>query len=161
MLVGCNWPDVDRQVDNLACSPSSVCHYLSLFVDLGRPGEGLGRGREALVSRGALNQAGYREAARGLTRSLTKPSILLRSLRRSYLASISEVRRRHESRLLTLPNVIGVSAETTDRGDVLIVLVRRKVPRTQLAPEEVIPQQIEGFPTDVVEIGEPTAPPTG
>jgi len=96
-----------------------------------------------------------------LTRSLTKPSILLRSLRRSYLASISEVRRRHESRLLTLPNVIGVSAETTDRGDVLIVLVRRKVPRTQLAPEEVIPQQIEGFPTDVVEIGEPTAPPTG
>jgi hypothetical protein len=77
------------------------------------------------------------------------------------LPSISEVRQRHESRLLTLPNVVGVSAETTERGDVLLVLVSRKVPRSQLAAEEVIPQQIEGFPTEVVEIGEPTAPPTG
>jgi hypothetical protein len=77
------------------------------------------------------------------------------------LPSISEVRQRHESRLLTLPNVVGVSAETTERGDVLLVLVSRKVPSSQLAAEEVIPQQIEGFPTEVVEIGEPTAPPTG
>ena len=77
------------------------------------------------------------------------------------MPSISEVRQRHESRLLTLPNVVGISAETTERGDVLLVLVRRKVPSSQLAAEEVIPQQIEGFPTEVVEIGEPTAPPTG
>ena len=77
------------------------------------------------------------------------------------MLSISEVRQRHESRLLTLPNVVGVSAETTERGDVLLVLVSRKVPSSQLAVEEVIPQQIEGFPTEVVEIGEPTAPPTG
>ena len=77
------------------------------------------------------------------------------------MPSLSEARQRHESRLLALPNVVGVSAETTERGDVLIVLVSRKVPSSQLAPEEVIPQQIEGFPTEVVEIGEPTAPPTG
>jgi hypothetical protein len=77
------------------------------------------------------------------------------------LPSISEVRQRHESRLLTLPNVVGISAETTERGEVLLVLVSRKVPRSQLAAEEVIPQQIEGFPTEVVEIGEPTAPPPG
>ena len=77
------------------------------------------------------------------------------------MPSLSEVRQRHESRLLTLPNVVGVSAETTERGDVLLVLVSRKVPSSQLAAEEVIPQQIEGFPTEVVEIGEPTAPPTG
>jgi hypothetical protein len=77
------------------------------------------------------------------------------------LSSLSEVRQRHESRLLALPNVVGVSAETTERGEVLIVLVSRKVPSSQLAAEEVIPQQIEGFPTEVVEIGEPTAPPSG
>jgi hypothetical protein len=77
------------------------------------------------------------------------------------LPSISEVRQRHESRLLTLPNVVGVSAETTERGDVLLELVSRKLPRSQLAAEEEIPQQIEGFSTEVVEIGEPTAPPTG
>jgi hypothetical protein len=77
------------------------------------------------------------------------------------LPTISEVRQRHESRLLALPNVVGVSAETTERGDVLLVLVSRKLPSSQLAAEEVIPQQIEGFPTEVVEIGEPTAPPTG
>jgi hypothetical protein len=97
----------------------------------------------------------------GLTINPTKSSILLRSLRRRYLPTISEVRQRHESQLLTLPNVVGVSAETTERGDVLIVLVSRKIPSSQLAAEEVIPQQIEGFPTEVVEIGEPTAPPTG
>jgi hypothetical protein len=96
-----------------------------------------------------------------LTIRLTEPSILLRSLRRRYLATLDEVRQRHEPRLLALPNVVGVSAEPSERGGVLIVLVSRKVPRSQLAPEEVIPQHIEGFPTEVVEIGEPTAPPTG
>jgi len=75
--------------------------------------------------------------------------------------SIDEVRQRHEQHLLALPNVVGVSSETVDGRDVIVVLVRRKVPGSQLSPEEVIPQQIEGFPTEVVEIGEPSAPPPG
>jgi hypothetical protein len=77
------------------------------------------------------------------------------------LNTLREIQHRHEASLLALPNVVGVSAEVTGKGGVLIVLVRRKLPRSQLAPEEVIPQQIEGIPTEVVEVGEPTAPPTG
>lgn len=41
----------------------------------------------------------------------------------------------------------------TDRLAVL-VLVRRKVPLAELAPEEILPAEIEGLPTDVVEVGE-------
>ena len=77
------------------------------------------------------------------------------------MATVREVQRRHELSLLALPNVVGVSAETVGGKDVILVLVRRKVPAGQLAPEEVIPQQLDGYPTEVVEIGEPTAPPAG
>jgi hypothetical protein len=79
----------------------------------------------------------------------------------SDLSTLREVRRRHEPMLLALPNVVGVSAETRTGGDVILVLVSRKVPEEELAPEEVIPQELEGVRTEVVEIGEPTAPPSG
>jgi hypothetical protein len=77
------------------------------------------------------------------------------------MSTLREVRRRHEPALLALPNVVGVSAETVEGRDVILVLVSRKVPREQLAPGEVVPEELEGFPTDVVEVGTPTAPPTG
>jgi hypothetical protein len=79
----------------------------------------------------------------------------------SQLSTLGEVRRRHERALLALPNVVGVSDETVDGRDVILVLVSRKVPQEQLAPGEVVPEELEGFPTDVVEIGAPTAPPSG
>jgi hypothetical protein len=79
----------------------------------------------------------------------------------SHLTTLREVRRRHEPALLALPNVVGVSDETVDGRDVILVLVSRKVPVRQLAPEEVVPGELEGFPTEVVEIGTPTAPPSG
>jgi len=77
------------------------------------------------------------------------------------VGSIDNVRRRHERQLLAMPNVVGVSSETVDGRDVIVVLVRSKVPGSQLSPEEVIPEELEGFPIDVVEIGEPSAPPPG
>jgi hypothetical protein len=79
----------------------------------------------------------------------------------SQLTTLREVRQRHEPALLALPNVVGVSDETVDGRDVILVLVSRKVPVDQLAPGEVVPEELEGFPTDVVETGVPTAPPSG
>lgn len=72
----------------------------------------------------------------------------------------SEIREAYESELLTRANVIGVGVGYQHRGgrttpDVaLIVMVRKKVPRAELAPEDVIPSSIEGVPVDVREMGE-------
>jgi hypothetical protein len=88
-------------------------------------------------------------------------SILSPTTEVSQVSTLREVRQRHEPALLALPNVVGVSDETVEGRDVILVLVSRKVPREQLAPGEVVPEELEGFPTDVVEIGAPTAPPSG
>jgi len=70
------------------------------------------------------------------------------------------VRRAHESELLARANVVGVGiglrrahGAHTDQVAV-IVLVTRKVPRSQLAPKDIIPSQIEGVPVDVQEVGD-------
>ena len=36
----------------------------------------------------------------------------------------------------------------------LVVMVRRKVPRHELAPQDILPTEIEGIPVDVREVGE-------
>ena len=73
---------------------------------------------------------------------------------------VKEIKAKYEQELLSKPNVVGlgvgyreVGGQMTDQVG-LIVMVRRKVPRAQLAPQEVIPAQIEGIPTDVREVGE-------
>lgn len=73
---------------------------------------------------------------------------------------VREIKARYEQELLSKPNVVGlgigyreVRGRMTDQVG-LIVMVRRKVPRDQLAPHEVIPAEIEGIPVDVREVGE-------
>ncbi|MCD6552710.1 MAG: hypothetical protein J7M16_01715 [Anaerolineae bacterium] len=73
---------------------------------------------------------------------------------------VKEIKAKYEQELLSKPNVVGlgvgyreVGGQMTDQVG-LIVMVRRKVPLDQLAPQEVIPAQIEGIPTDVREVGE-------
>ena len=75
----------------------------------------------------------------------------------------AEVRRaqlRHQAALLAKPNVVGlgIGLKTVRgrRGErlCLAALVRCKVPRAALDPEALIPDQIEGVPTDVIEVGE-------
>ena len=62
--------------------------------------------------------------------------------------------------LMSKPNVVGVGlglhkAEGQRTGQVgLVVMVSRKVPKEMLAPEDVIPDQIDGVPVDVREVGE-------
>jgi len=64
-----------------------------------------------------------------------------------------------EADLLSRPNVVGVGVGTKRKGGqetgqvALIVMVDRKIPAAQLAPEETIPAEIQGVPVDVVEVG--------
>ena len=72
---------------------------------------------------------------------------------------IQAVKAAHEGALMAKANVVGVrigfrqrqQARTNDV--VLVVLVEKKVPRALLAPEDIIPGQIDGVPVDVQESG--------
>lgn len=64
-----------------------------------------------------------------------------------------------QARLLALPNVVGVGIghkrvddKETDQLS-LVVMVEHKLPLTALAAESIVPKQIAGVPTDVVEVG--------
>ncbi|HEX3475965.1 MAG TPA: hypothetical protein VHT91_13155, partial [Kofleriaceae bacterium] len=62
------------------------------------------------------------------------------------------------AQLQHLPNVQGVGLGGKERGGQptgetsIVVVVRKKLPADQLSPAEVIPSEIEGLPTDVIEI---------
>ncbi len=60
---------------------------------------------------------------------------------------------------MSLPNVNGVSVarDPVTRSDAIVVYVTRKVPGSQLRPDEVIPDELDGIPVRVVEIGHVTA----
>ncbi len=70
------------------------------------------------------------------------------------------VKAAHEPGLLRKANVVGVGvglrrrAGAQSREVAIVVLVRRKVPRAQLAAEDIVPSEIEGVPVDVQEVGE-------
>ena len=72
---------------------------------------------------------------------------------------IQQVKAAHEAELLAKANVVGVGIgfrqqkQTRTDDVVLVVMVEKKVPRSQLAPEDVIPGQIDGIPVDVQESG--------
>ena len=66
----------------------------------------------------------------------------------------------HLPSLLKRPNVVGVGVGLRRRGGRLqdevciIALVRRKRPATALAPEAMVPSEIDGVPVDVLEVGD-------
>jgi hypothetical protein len=71
------------------------------------------------------------------------------------------VKERALARLMTLPGVHGVgvgekyvNGKSTGEPSILI-LVAKKRPLEQLKPEEVVPSEIEGIKTDVIEVPEP------
>jgi hypothetical protein len=71
------------------------------------------------------------------------------------LSEIKDVKNRHRDFLMSLPNVVslGVGPKMVKRvatGTTAIkVFVSRKVPLSDLAQDESVPEQIEGFQTDV------------
>lgn len=66
-----------------------------------------------------------------------------------------QIRRRHENELMALPNVNGVSVvpDPATRSEAIVVYVTRKLPRDQLREDELIPDELEGIPVRVEEIG--------
>jgi hypothetical protein len=73
---------------------------------------------------------------------------------------ISKVKEAHKDALMAKPNVIGVGtgykvSEGRRTGELcLVTLVRKKVPPSALQAEAMVPRQIDGVRTDVVEIGD-------
>ncbi|MHB0886390.1 MAG: chymotrypsin family serine protease [Bacillota bacterium] len=76
---------------------------------------------------------------------------------------MEEVRKaasRQRAALLALPNVVGVGVGYKQKGGektvkpAVVVMVRRKVPKDELAPQHLVPEKVEGVPTDVVEVGD-------
>ncbi|MGD9100523.1 MAG: hypothetical protein PVF45_08580 [Anaerolineae bacterium] len=76
------------------------------------------------------------------------------------IEKIKTVKKIHEQSLLSKPNVVGVGVGLRQRGGqftdevCIVVSVRKKVPKEQLAPEERIPAQVDGVPVDVQATGE-------
>jgi len=70
------------------------------------------------------------------------------------------VKEAYQDFLMSKPNVVGVGVglrhkegKRTDEVG-LVVMVRRKLPDTLLAPDDIIPSEIDGVPVDVKEVGD-------
>ena len=81
-----------------------------------------------------------------------------------HVDKIISVARQERSRLLKLPGIIGVGAGPKISHDqetstyALLVYVRRKRPLGQVPRFEHIPKQIEGAPTDVIQVNQAPTP---
>ena len=71
--------------------------------------------------------------------------------------SIEVVKTKHEDQLMTLPNVTGVGIGEKAGNPAIKVFVTRKAPESTLRPEDVVPKTLDGYQTDVEEIGVITA----
>lgn len=73
---------------------------------------------------------------------------------------VTEVKKSVEKELLCKPNVVGVGVGLRQKDGVfteqvaLVVMVSKKVPDFELAPEDRIPEKIDDVPVDVLEVGE-------
>jgi hypothetical protein len=70
---------------------------------------------------------------------------------------ITAAMRRHEERILRLANVTGIGVGEDKGRPVIKVFVSRKLPKTELSRSEIVPASLDGYPTDVEEIGVVTA----
>ena len=67
--------------------------------------------------------------------------------------SIEDTRKKHEEQLMQLPNVTGVGIGESEGKAVIKVFVTHKVSESDLEPQEIVPKTLEGWETDVEEIG--------
>ena len=69
---------------------------------------------------------------------------------------VRQVKEQHKGSILRKPNVVGVGYGYKEVGGArsgqlcLVALVRQKVPRAALAPEDMVPPQVDGVATDVI-----------
>ncbi len=67
--------------------------------------------------------------------------------------SIETVKGNYEDQLMRLPNVTGVGIGEKKGKKVIKVFVTRKILEDSLQPQEVVPRTLDGYETDVEEIG--------
>ncbi len=68
--------------------------------------------------------------------------------------NIKNVMEQYEEQLMRFPNVRGVGIGEKEGKAVIKVLVSHKVPESALQAKEIVPKVLEGYQTDVEEIGE-------
>ncbi len=75
------------------------------------------------------------------------------------IARATEVEARYADMLLSKPNVVGVGVGFAHKNGqptrevALVVMVEQKLPLAQLAPEDVIPSELDGVRVDVQATG--------
>lgn len=71
----------------------------------------------------------------------------------SLFGDVKKTKKQHEDNLIARENVCGVGVKDNQ----IIVLVEKKLPLDHLRPVDVVPTDIDGFETKVIEVGEITA----
>ncbi len=71
--------------------------------------------------------------------------------------SVESVKMKYEEQLMRLPNVTGVGIGEKAGKAVIKVFVTHKVTESALRPQEIVPKLLEGYESDVEEIGVVTA----
>lgn len=72
---------------------------------------------------------------------------------------IQQVLDSHRDQLMRMPNVVGVGigfrevAGERTKQLAIVVFVNKKLPRTAIAPADLLPKDLGGVPVDVREIG--------
>ncbi|MDO8748143.1 MAG: hypothetical protein Q7J72_03380 [Candidatus Omnitrophota bacterium] len=73
--------------------------------------------------------------------------------------NIQRVKEQYEEELLLNPNVVGVGIGTkiikgiSTQRQCIKIYVRKKIPKSKLKKNELIPQKLNGIETDVEEVG--------
>ena len=71
--------------------------------------------------------------------------------------NIQSVLQKYENKVMQLPNVTGIGIGEKGDKEVIKVFVTYKVPESTLRKNEIIPKGLDGYETDVEEIGIVTA----
>ena len=71
--------------------------------------------------------------------------------------NIESVKRKYEEQVMQLPNVTGIGIGKKGGKDVIKVFVTQKLPKSALQSHEIVPKALEGYETDIEEIGVVTA----
>jgi hypothetical protein len=75
------------------------------------------------------------------------------------MPDINSILRKYHDHLMSIPNVNGVGIGKKEGKAVITVYVKRKIHESALQPHEIIPRSLEGYATDVIDIGDVSAQP--
>lgn len=71
------------------------------------------------------------------------------------LDNARRISRAHAEALLSKANVVGVGVgEAAAGGVALVVMLKEKVPRTELREEDLVPDEIDGLPVEIRVVGD-------